>query len=306
MRRKSRVWVALGCILSAVWVLCGACEPWDTEWPLTEEDETVQQSGPPPAQEPAEPSELEPKPKPVLPLEEPAAEEAAPLEWHRPRFTEREAERHNMVKEQIVGPRWGGAVAVDNEDVLEAMRQVPRHRFVPERPQELAYDDRPLPIGYGQTISQPYIVALMTQALDVQPGDKVLEIGTGSGYQAAVLSELTPHVYSVEILRALADPASERLKTLGYETVEAKWADGYYGWPEHSPFDGIIVTCAAGHVPPPLVNQLKPGGRMVIPIGDVMSVQRLVLVLKGENGELTTRDMLSVRFVPMTGAAESR
>ncbi len=222
-----------------------------------------------------------------------------PPQWERPRFDERRAERHRMVAGQIA------ARGVEDEDVLDAMRHVPRHRFVPENVRDSAYRDRPLPIGHGQTISQPYIVAYMTEVLQVEPGDRVLEIGTGSGYQAAVLSELTPHVFTIEIIEELATQASERFERLGYDTIEARHADGYYGWPEHAPFDAIIVTAAAGHVPPPLVKQLKPGGRMVIPVGGVFEVQHLVLVTRDEAGELRTRTLMPVRFVPMTGRAQA-
>jgi protein-L-isoaspartate(D-aspartate) O-methyltransferase len=181
------------------------------------------------------------------------------------------------------------------------MGHVPRHLFVPEQYRNAAYADRPLPIGSGQTISQPYIVALMTAKLNIKPGDKVLEIGTGSGYQAAVLSEITPHVFSVEILEPLARKAKRRLSELGYDVITVRIGDGYYGFKEHAPFDGIIVTCAAGHIPPPLLNQLKKGGTMVVPIGGVFEVQRLTLVTKDEQGEITTKALMPVRFVPMTG-----
>jgi protein-L-isoaspartate(D-aspartate) O-methyltransferase len=195
---------------------------------------------------------------------------------------------------------------VRNQAVLQAMRRVPRHLFVPRLWRRVAYADRPLPIGHGQTISQPYIVALMTQLLEVEPGAKLLEVGTGSGYQAAVLSELTPHVFTVEIIRDLGEEARQRLHTLGYRTVKARTADGYFGWQEEAPFDGIIVTCAAGHVPPPLLAQLREGGRMVIPVGGVFQVQRLMVVTKDEEGKIKTREVLPVRFVPMTGAIQGR
>jgi protein-L-isoaspartate(D-aspartate) O-methyltransferase len=193
---------------------------------------------------------------------------------------------------------------VKKRAVLDAMRHVPRHRFVPQSLQKRAYSDRPLPIGHGQTISQPYIVAFMTELLELKAGDKVLEIGTGSGYQAAVLSELTPYVYTIEILRALAKQVKPRLAKLGYKTIQTKRADGYYGWKEHAPFDAIIVTAAAGHVPPPLVQQLKPGGKMVIPVGGVSEVQHLVVVSKDKEGGISSRSVLPVRFVPMTGRAQ--
>jgi protein-L-isoaspartate(D-aspartate) O-methyltransferase len=223
---------------------------------------------------------------------------AAETNWRPPRFSERSQDRDEMVRSQL--RRYSPGVRSDA--VLEAMRQVPRHLFVAPDLQRVAYADRPLPIGYGQTISQPYIVALMTEALQLKAGGKVLEIGTGSGYQAAVLSELTPKVFTIEIIRALGDEALERLKRLGYPTVQVRVGDGYFGWSEEAPFDGIIVTCAAGHVPPPLVDQLRPGGRMVIPIGGIHEVQRLMVVSKNERGTVQTKELLPVLFVPMTGA----
>lgn len=233
---------------------------------------------------------------------EQAAEETdeKPLEWDKPRFTERKEEREDMVKYQIA--RRGRDVA--DERVLDAMRQVPRHLFVPATAQRLAYADRPLPIGHGQAISQPYIVALMTELLQVEPGDRILEIGTGSGYQAAVLTELTPYVFTIEIIKELGLSAQERHGELGYKTVKAKTGDGYYGWEEHGPFDGIIVTCAAGHIPLPLITQLKPGGRMVIPVGEVYETQYLIVVSKDKGGSVKTQRVLAVRFVPMTGKAQ--
>jgi protein-L-isoaspartate(D-aspartate) O-methyltransferase len=184
--------------------------------------------------------------------------------------------------------------------VLEAMLAVRRHRFV--RPQDVtrAYGDHPLPIGHGQTISQPYIVALMTELLDVQAHHRVLEVGTGSGYQAAVLSHLASSVYSIEIVTALSRRAAERLAELGYTNVHTNIADGYFGWKEHAPFDRIIVTCAATLVPPPLIKQLRPGGRMCIPVGGPYTVQQLVIVEKSESSAIRMRKMLPVRFVPLT------
>ncbi len=208
------------------------------------------------------------------------------------RFTE---QRNAMVKEQIADR------GVEDPAVLKAMRIVPRHLFVPEGIRSRAYDDGPLPIGHGQTISQPYIVAYMTEVLKAGKGDSVLEIGTGSGYQAAVLSPLVKKVYTMEIIPELAASSKERLKKLGYSNVEVKEGDGYYGWPERAPFDAIIVTAAAGHIPPPLIQQLKNGGRMVIPVGGFFMVQSLVLVSKDRKGEITTRNLLPVRFVPLTG-----
>jgi protein-L-isoaspartate(D-aspartate) O-methyltransferase len=185
--------------------------------------------------------------------------------------------------------------------VMAAIGKVPRHQFVPEAQRYHAYDNRPLPIGYGQTISQPYIVALMSDLIKPQAGDRVLELGTGSGYQAAILAELTSEVYSIEIIEALGKQASERLSRLGYDNVTVRIGDGYYGWQEHAPFDAIVVTAAASHVPPPLVAQLKPGGRMVIPVGSRFLTQQLVLVEKQADGQLITRQILPVKFVPLTG-----
>ena len=188
-----------------------------------------------------------------------------------------------------------------DERVMRVMGLVGRHRFVPAKLQSQAYENRPLPIGYGQTISQPYIVALMTDLLELEAGDVVLEIGTGSGYQAAILSRLVSEVYSIEIIPELAESASSRLRRLGFDNVEVKNADGYFGWQQHAPFDAIIVTAASSHIPPPLVQQLKPGGIMMIPVGAVFQVQQLSLVRKNPDGELTTRQVLPVRFVPFTG-----
>jgi protein-L-isoaspartate(D-aspartate) O-methyltransferase len=182
------------------------------------------------------------------------------------------------------------------------MRAVPRHLFVPPRLVALAYEDRPLPIGEGQTISQPFVVAMMTHLLDVQPGERVLEIGTGSGYQAAVLAEVGAEVWSIEILPGVARRGAENLRAAGYEGVHLRVGDGYLGWPEAAPFDGIIVTCAPDHIPEPLRDQLAEGGRLVIPVGDEGGVQQLVLVER-KDGELTESAVIPVRFVPMTGVA---
>ncbi|MCA1440432.1 protein-L-isoaspartate(D-aspartate) O-methyltransferase [Ensifer sp. IC4062] len=185
--------------------------------------------------------------------------------------------------------------------VLETMRKVPRHLFVPEEQRSAAYRDRPLPIGYGQTISQPFIVALMTDLINVGPGDVVLEVGTGSGYQAAVLSPRAAKVYSIEIIPELGKRAAARLAELRYGNVEVKVGDGYYGWPAHAPFDGILVTAAASHIPPPLVEQLAKGGRMVVPVGAPFATQFLMLVEKRQDGSITTRQLLPVGFVPLRG-----
>jgi protein-L-isoaspartate(D-aspartate) O-methyltransferase len=217
----------------------------------------------------------------------------AKLNWERPRFEERRDERAIMVATQMRD--------IYNTKILNAMREVPRHLFVPSRHQRKAYADHPLPIGEGQTISQPYIVAYMTEILDLQADDKVLEIGTGSGYHAATISELTPNVFTIEVLEKLAKQASERFKELGYKTITVREDDGYFGWPEEAPFDCIIVTCAAGHVPIPLIEQLAPGGRMIIPVGGVFEIQRLILVTKHLDGTVEHKNMLPVRFVPMIG-----
>jgi len=195
------------------------------------------------------------------------------------------------------------AEGIKDEKVIAAMRAVQRHEFVPRGYRSRSYVDYPLPIGMGQTISQPYIVAYMTELLDLEGNEKVLEIGTGSGYQAAVLAEIVGTVYSIEILEPLARNAEKTLKRLGYDKVFVKVGDGYRGWPEHAPFDAIIVTAAPGHVPRPLVEQLKVGGRMVIPVGE--SVQRLILITKDKDG-VTTKEDLPVRFVPMTGEAQEK
>jgi protein-L-isoaspartate(D-aspartate) O-methyltransferase len=185
--------------------------------------------------------------------------------------------------------------------VLQAMQKVPRHEFVPPAERRYAYENRPLPIGYGQTISQPYIVAIMTNLLELEPNDRVLEIGTGSGYQAAILAELAAHVYSIEIIPELAERARAVLDRLGYQQVQTRVGDGYYGWEDQAPFDAIIVTAAAGHVPPPLIRQLKPGGRMLIPVGSRFMTQQLVVVEKASDATITTRLLMPVRFVPLTG-----
>lgn len=207
---------------------------------------------------------------------------------------ERADERVRMVREQIAER------GVEDQEVLGAMLAARRHLFVPERFGDLAYADRPLPIGHGQTISQPYIVAFMTEMLELDRDDRVLEVGTGSAYQAAVASHLADTVFTVEIVPELAGSAAERLERLGYRNVVAKQGDGYFGWPEHGPYDAIVVTAAAGHVPPPLIEQLAPGGRMVIPVGGPFQTQHLVLVEKAADGSVTTRSLMPVRFVPLT------
>ncbi|MEE9186537.1 MAG: protein-L-isoaspartate(D-aspartate) O-methyltransferase [Bacteroidota bacterium] len=199
--------------------------------------------------------------------------------------------RHRMVERQI---RLRG---IKDQSVLEAMRTVPRHQFVPPSSISEAYEDRPLPIGYGQTISQPYIVAYMTELLQVSDQSNALEIGTGSGYQAAVLAEIVDSVFTIEIIELLGEAADGRLKNLAYQNVQVKVADGYYGWEEHAPYDAIVVTAAAEHIPPPLIDQLKDGGKMVIPVGHPFLVQTLMLVEK-HDGKITSRSLLPVRFVP--------
>lgn len=187
-----------------------------------------------------------------------------------------------------------------SEKVAGALGAVPRHEFVPVEVRSLAYRDRPLPIGYGQTISQPTIVALMTELADVSPGERVLEIGTGSGYQAAVLAAAGAQVHTIEIIPELGKSAAARLSRLGYEDIKTRIGDGYFGWPEAHPFEAILVTASASHIPPPLTKQLAPGGRMVIPVGPPFMVQQLVLVTKDKDGSVRTRQLLPVQFVPLT------
>ncbi len=187
-----------------------------------------------------------------------------------------------------------------NEHVMQSLGSVERHKFVPTRQQAFAYENRPLSIGHGQTISQPYVVALMTDLIEPGRDFVVLEIGTGSGYQAAILAKLVTHVYSIEIIEALADDASARLARLGYDNVTIRLGDGYHGWEEHAPFDAIVVTAAASHVPPALIEQLKPGGRMIIPVGGRFMVQQLLLIEKTLADDVITRQVAAVRFVPLT------
>jgi protein-L-isoaspartate(D-aspartate) O-methyltransferase len=194
-----------------------------------------------------------------------------------------------------------GGSAPDRK-VIDVLAKVPRHEFVPHDARSKAYANRPLPIGLGQTISQPYIVALMTDLVDVGEQSRVFEIGTGSGYQAAVLAEIAGEVYTMEIIEPLAESAAKRLERLGYENVRVRHGDGYYGWKEHAPFDAIVVTAAVSHVPPPLVEQLAVGGKMVIPVGSGFAVQQLVLVEKHAADRIVVKQMLPVRFVPLTGS----
>ena len=209
-------------------------------------------------------------------------------------LTKFSAERKQMVEEQLVAPGRD----IKNQRVLDAMATVPRHEFVPKALERFAYVDGPVPIGYASTISQPFIVAFMTEQLDPKPTDRVLEIGTGSGYQAAVLSRLVAEVYTIEIIEPLARRAEADLKRLGYNNVKVHAGDGYQGWPEHAPFDAIIVTCAPDHIPQPLVEQLRDGGRMIIPVG-ALENQQLYLLQKHDT-KVEQQAILPVRFGPMT------
>ena len=226
------------------------------------------------------------------PLLEAQSDGSAPPQFAADEYRER---REEMVREQIQDR------GVDDAAVLTAMQRVPRHEFVPPQLEGRAYEDGPLPIGHGQTISQPYIVAYMTEMLELSPQDRVLEVGTGSAYQAAILAEIVERVVSIEIIRPLGVSAAERLRALGYGNVTVLAGDGYYGRPEGAPYDAIIVTAAASHVPPPLTAQLKPGGRMAIPVGAHAWTQNLLLVEKGRDGDIATRNLLPVAFVPLTG-----
>jgi len=226
-------------------------------------------------------------------------EQAAAVEGQAANADHHAQARREMVANQI------RARGVENPMVLAAMGRVPRHEFVPSGLHSLAYADRPLPIGHGQTISQPFIVAFMTEALRPAPVDKVLEIGTGSGYQAAVLAEIVAQVYSIEIVKPLGERAREDLARLGYANVHVRVGDGYEGWPENAPFDAIIVTCSPEQIPQPLVDQLRDGGRMIIPVGTQAGGQDLYLLEK-RGGKVVKQSILPVRFVPMTGKAQGR
>ncbi len=205
-------------------------------------------------------------------------------------------QRQVMVREQLAGR------GIRDSRVLEAMSKIPRHRFVEKSLRDQAYEDHPLPIGEGQTISQPYVVALMTAALKLKPSDRVLEIGTGSGYQAAVLAEIVKEVYTIEIRESLKKRAENLLDELGYRNIKTRYADGYFGWEEYAPFDAVIITASANHIPPPLMKQLKDGGRLIIPLGSTLYYQTLTLVTKKETGP-EIEQMGGVAFVPMTGEA---
>lgn len=213
---------------------------------------------------------------------------------------DKEEKKRLLMVEQDLSRR-----GIRDKKVLQVMGKVPRHLFVDPSLRERAYGDHPLPIGEGQTISQPYVVALMTEALEVEPTDRVLEIGTGSGYQAAVLAEMVKEVYTIEIRQGLADKADKRLKDLGYGNIRVRYGDGYFGWEEHAPFDAIIITAAANHIPPPLIKQLKEGGRLIVPLGSTVYFQTLTLATK-KKGELELEQMTSVAFVPMTGEVQKK
>ena len=223
-----------------------------------------------------------------------------PAEENRqhPTFGQRVQERKKMVNTQI---KLRG---IRDPNVLTAMNTVPRHAFVLPRYQSQAYADYPLPIDHNQTISQPYIVAFMTEALALDPNDRVLEIGTGSGYQAAVCAEIAKEVFTIEIVKPLARSAAKRLKDLAYTNVHVKAGDGFFGWPDHAPFDAIIGTAAAGRIPPALLEQLKPGGLMILPVEDHQGFQHLILITKDSDGAIHKKTILPVRFVPMTGEVE--
>jgi len=244
-------------------------------------------------QAPAEPNQ-----QPEQERKDPNDKSPLRLEHKHPAFKERTKERAGMVARQIQ------ARDVKDPNVLAAMRIVPRHAFIRPTEQRYAYADYPLPIGYDQTISQPYIVAFMTEALKLKPNSKVLEIGTGSGYQAAVCAEIAQQVYTIEIVEGLAKRAKKCLKELGYPNVFVRFGDGFFGWPDVAPFDAIIGTAAAGRIPPPLLEQLKPGGRMILPVEGSFGFQHLVVITKDDKGNLRKRNVMPVRFVPMTGEVQ--
>ncbi|MHC4985994.1 MAG: protein-L-isoaspartate(D-aspartate) O-methyltransferase [Planctomycetota bacterium] len=285
-RRPTHIGRVLGLsVIVAALALLPACQdepPRQTDRPT--------ESDPVPVIDPA----LAAEPSPPIAAPDELIDESPPT-WQRPRFSERQSQRDRLVA------RLRGNYSGDeqlNERVLAAIAAVPRHEFVPASESAAAYANRPLLIGHGQTISQPYVVARMTQELRLRSGARVLEIGTGSGYQAAVLTEFTPHVYTIEIIQPLAEAAADRLARLGYQTAQVRHGDGYYGWAEAGPFDGIIVTAAAPRIPPPLVEQLAVGGRMIIPVGRQMGTQWLVLVEKEDDETVRTIALLPVLFVP--------
>lgn len=217
------------------------------------------------------------------------------------RYDKARAELVETIRREVVQTRGYLGRSTLSDATIRAMKAVKRHKFIPMVYRMYAYDNRPQPIGHGQTISQPYIVAVMTDLLDLEATDNVLEIGTGSGYQAAVLAKIVASVHTVEIIEALSTSATKRLRELGYDNVTTKHADGYYGWEAHAPYDAIIVTAAAGNIPPPLIRQLAPGGKMIIPVKSKMQVQHLILIEKDAKGKITMRQVLPVRFVPLTG-----
>jgi len=267
--------------------------------PAVQPDGTSRDPDKPPAEakEPPKPVEEPNEQKPTDPNDPNDKRPLRPAHKH-PAFTQRAAERARMVDWQIEGR------GIKDPNVLMAMRVVPRHAFIPQTEDRYAYADRPLPIGNDQTISQPYIVAFMTETLRLDPNSIVLEIGTGSGYQAAVCAEICRQVYTIEIVEELAKAATKRLKELGYPNVSVKAGDGYFGWPEHAPFDAIIGTAAAGRIPEPLIQQLKPGGTMILPYSDRDGLQYLLLIAKDQKGNLRKSTVMPVRFVPMTGEVQ--
>jgi protein-L-isoaspartate(D-aspartate) O-methyltransferase len=244
-------------------------------------------------QAPAEPNE-----QPEQEQKDPNDKKLLRPDHKHPAFAERVKERAGMVARQIQ------ARDVKDPNVLKAMRIVPRHAFIRPTEQRYAYIDNPLPIGYDQTISQPYIVAFMTEALKLKPNSKVLEIGTGSGYQAAVCAEIAQQVYTIEIVEGLAKRAKKCLKELGYPNVFVRFGDGFFGWKENAPFDAIIGTAAAGRIPKPLLEQLKPGGRMILPVEGSFGFQHLVVITKDKKGKISKKNVMPVRFVPMTGEVQ--
>jgi len=227
-------------------------------------------------------------------------------EMQSDQYADARKEMVNVIQKEVESTR--GYLGRDRlkQSVIDAIAKVERHRFVPDDRIQYAYENRPLPIGHGQTISQPYIVAIMTDLLDINASDRVLEIGTGSGYQAAILAEIAKEVYTVEVIRELGIQAAKRLKKLGYDTIKTRISDGYYGWKEYAPYDAIIVTAASGSIPPPLLQQLKAGGKMLIPVGALSRVQQLILISKDQNGTISTRQILPVRFVPLTGKHKAK
>ncbi len=229
----------------------------------------------------------------------PASQPAATKPWSPPKFEARQKDRDEMVK--LIKDLYN----LDDPAVLNAMSIVPRHEFVPntEDDQSRAYDDSPEPIPYGQLISQPWVVAIMTHELQLKPTSKVLEIGTGSGYQSAVLTHFTSHIFSIEIIKPMGEAAAARFKRLGYDCIQSRVSDGFQGWQEQAPFDAIIVTCAAGQIPPPLLKQLAPDGRMMIPVGQPFATQSLMLVTKDPtDGSVKSKNLAAVRFVPLLSA----